>query len=199
MRPIWSLLALSIGLGGILLAVSLFLAGRPEASLELQNVSTIRVVSPTQFDDRVVVLLDGQEIEQLWVSRLRLVNSGDIDIGVSDFGAIDDVGRVLLISTSGSDILGIASEGSEPPGIDFELSAYGARALTLSPVLLKSGETISFAAITAERPKGFSVSGRIKGIEEVGATPSGIFDALWFRLLSGVAAGVVATIAVQGF
>ena len=59
---------LFIALGGIIVTVGLYRASQTQARLELQLLSNVEFAAPGgPFADRIQVLLDGQDVEKVWL------------------------------------------------------------------------------------------------------------------------------------
>ncbi len=135
---------LMIGLIGIGLTLLIYYGGgRPEASLELRTVSSLPLAAPTgALSERVRVLLDGTEVEQLWLSTYTLSNTGELDIGPGDYGS------PIIFWSEEVEIEDVIPGETEPPGIEYRLSTSTSGSLWIEPVLLKRGEVMRFSVLS---------------------------------------------------
>ena len=151
-----------VGLAGIILAALFFLAGQTRVALELQLTSKVEFTAPGgPFSERTQLLLDGQEVDQVWISALRLTNTGNVDIRPVDFA------EPVHFNTTVTQIKGVIPGESEPPGLPFKLSRIDENLFELDPLLIKNGESFAFSVISIGNMTDLFLSHRISGIDEI--------------------------------
>lgn len=152
-----------IGIAGLILTIYIgAFRGGSETKLELHNTSSIALAAPTgPLSARIRIFLDDEEVQQLWLATFRLVNTGDVDIGIADFGqpikfTVGDGGFVELIPDA------TENDGPQP-----EFSAINSLSFSLNPLLLKTGEAIGFSVVSSAKLTDLTVSARAKGLDEI--------------------------------
>jgi hypothetical protein len=88
-----------------------------------------------------------------------MVNAGDTDIGVGDFG------EPIQFSADKATIQDVVPGDSEPPGLTFQLSKPKNSTFSLEPLLLKKREAISFSVLSTSKLDRLLVKARIKNGE----------------------------------
>ena len=183
-----------IGLAGIGITLAIFFATQTRAALELQLTSSVPLAAPTRsMSDRVQVLLDGEEVEQLWLSSFRLINTGNIDIGPGDFA------KPIQLVTTRSSLRDVIPGDADPDDLSFKLSTKSESVVELDPMLLKPGEYLAFSLLSTSRLDDLSASSRIKGVDKItlksslesaDTDGSSLLPALFSTAISALVAGV---------
>lgn len=139
---------LIVGLIGVGLTIAFFVLQRSESAapaLELRMTSSTKLEPPTNpLGGRLTVHLDGQPVEDLWLTTLRLANVGNSDIGQGDFS------EPLKFSTGGviiEEIIVPAGGGSANISAQISRTSEG-MSIIIEPLLLKRRESVSFSALS---------------------------------------------------
>jgi hypothetical protein len=147
-RTVLSIIGLVVGLLGITLTIIFFAIQRSESvgpSLELRMTSSTKLAPPSNpLEGRLTVYFDGKPVVDLWLTTLRLANTGNSDIGEADFS------EPLIFSTGTTSIEEIivpTGEGQE--NLSPQVSRTpDATSFAIEPMLLKRGEAVHFSIIS---------------------------------------------------
>ena len=161
-----TVLGVAIGLaGGAVAAIFVVLNPDSEPSLELQTGPSVPLMFPTPASERIEILLDDVLVEQLWLTKFKLVNNGSSPIRRRDFD------EPIQFSANGEAIiLRMVIEESSPPNLKPDISR-GPFTFDLEPLLLNEGDSISFNVLSLSTLEGLLVSSRIAGLRSIDVKP----------------------------
>lgn len=103
---------------------------------------------------------DGEELKSAYLSRIMIINSGDIPISRDDFDSDVTINMGIDIG-----ILGIRIEESSPFNLGVEYS-FNANEINFKGLLLNPNDSFVIEALSKGRPTEITVQSRISGIDK---------------------------------
>ena len=152
---------------GVIVAVVLFQLARDRTSLTLELTSTTPIVSPAIAEAQgisIVVVGVGSlppDTRELWVSGLRLANSGNQVIRSSDFES------PIVVRLMDGAILDVRIGASDPTHLKPQIAMVGEQSIEIQSLLLNPGDAISFLVFSTRPLIAISVEARIAGVREL--------------------------------
>jgi hypothetical protein len=143
---------------------------------------SVRLLASTTLQPRLIsgfqdlqVLLNGQKLDDPYLSLLELVNDGNKPVGSADFDS-----PIELLAGGQVSIKSAQVNGSSPPDITAKISVAEGKA-AIAPFLSNPSDSVFFTVITAGGEPAFSVRARISGIKQVGLTDTSVPESHTFR------------------
>lgn len=151
-----------VAIASLGLALWILFFQKDVTSLTLSLTSDVPIVSPeTATFQNIEILVDGQPVPGAW-STLKLENDGNVPVQRSDF----DI-PITLRQTKGNKILGVQAGETQPAGLPFELPLDDDRTMTIKPLLLNPGDSISFSLVSTNSVRTLDVDGRVVGVNKL--------------------------------
>ena len=129
---------------------------------------TTKLVAPdAAVSENIVILFEGEPVEELWLNAFTLINDGDNPVRREDFD------RPITLSVSLGLILDSKLTDFSPKGLgtpetiaSFQ-TELPTQTFEISPLLLNPGDNMSFALIATNSAEDMEIEGRIAGVKEL--------------------------------
>ena len=184
--------------GALLALLAVYFASKQTKRKRLQyevQASSELLTQNEELTGKVQVLFDGKEVSNIDLWVVRIANTGNVEILVSDF-----VTPVCLSFPETATVLSAVAVRSDPKNLNAIVNA-AANIVELKPLLLnpKDGITIKVLLANATQ-KNLSVDARIVGLQSITRLPQGqiLPKSVKIAFLVGVA-GLAALFASSGF
>jgi hypothetical protein len=160
----WQSVAALLGVMAVVIAV----LNQPKKQLEVVLVSTIPLVSVSgEASGDVEVYYRGSKATQVYLSQVKVLNSGNQPITEDDFS------RPLTFSFSPNQVAEASVIGSTPESLPITLAQSAPHEIQMNPALLNPGDSASIRFIVLGNSSGFyepKVAGRIVGVKQIGVS-----------------------------
>jgi hypothetical protein len=175
-------LTLAAAVAGVLIPVWLWQADLSSKAINLKVVSTaeLRPENTAQLEG-IQLLLDGQPVDRPFVSLVELKNTGSRPITTADFESPIELSVKLPAK-----LLKAQVTGTDPAGLRPTLQV-NADAVSLSPLLLNSGDQVQITLLTTGPRPEFDARARVAGVSALQVTnfdPSRSERREWLRLVT---------------
>jgi hypothetical protein len=171
----WEFVGVVVTLVGIacatLLGVVVYLLQRRRKELGYRVISHTRLVSvEAEVEEEVVISFRGETVRDVHLVMVEVVNSGNQAI------VGDDYERALCVDLgAGARVMSVEQVESEPVGIDVSPVIVESRdKVKARPVLLNPGDSFTLKILASAFAGTACVAGRIVGVKEIKALPSGV-------------------------
>ena len=160
--PFWQFIGAVLALIAIAVSVVLYLLQRKRKVLAYEIVSRTPLLSvKEEVKGRVQITFDGQPVSDATMVILKLLNSGNVPILPFDFLRPVNIGF-------GKDAQILSAEIIETNPDNIEASVeVGAQTLTLVPVLLNGGDSVTLKVLLTRFEGDVDVNGRIVGVKQI--------------------------------
>lgn len=163
--PMWQFLGVIAAIIIGFVSIFLYLRDRNCKALSYKIVSNTSLVDvKEEIKEKLKIFYDEKPVLQLYLSLIRIVNSGNVPILVSDFTCpvtLTFAEKVQIVST------GIVEK--HPKLLDATVSFSDNKAV-LSPALLNGGDSLTIKILSSGAASMVTVDGRILGIGEIKAS-----------------------------
>lgn len=161
--PFWQFIGALSALVAIVIAIVIFLKERAKKAVTFQIISFLPFLTISEEEKGDFrVLYKGREVRDLFLVSLQVTNTGNVPITFNDYEK-----PISFIFGESSRIFSAEVVNTQPKTLPHELSIEGNR-VTLSPILLNSGDTIEIKCLVTSLKKNTIVAGgRIVGVKEI--------------------------------
>lgn len=160
--PLWQAVGALLAIAALVGSIVIFQLQRHRRGVAFAVLSRSQLLTVREeLEGKLQVLYEGEPVRSLSLLMVRVWNSGNQPILVSDFE------RPIAFSTGmGSCILSAAVTDVNPRGFILEVAVEGA-VVTLSPALLNPGDAISLKLLVRDMNGGLIPSCRIVGVKSI--------------------------------
>jgi hypothetical protein len=160
--PVWQFVGAALAVIAIVVSIILFFVQRRRKALTYEIVSHTSVLSVAEeVAGKLQILFQGEPVRKVHLLVLRLTNTGSIPITSGDYE------REVRFSFSGDTKI-LTTEVSETSPDNLGASVVvDDRTITLKPVLLNSGDSITIKSLVSQSSDDVIVDGRIVGVRQI--------------------------------
>lgn len=164
--PVWQaigvIVAIIFGLATLLLSLfTAYLVRRKKAlTYDILSLTPLATVNDN-LEGRLQILFDGRSVSNVQLALIRFTNSGNVPVSSDDYERpisiqVDDNARILSAGVTKT------VPKSINPTIKFDKTC-----VTIAPVLLNKGDSITIKLLVANFEGNISVIGRVVGIDDI--------------------------------
>lgn len=135
-------------------------------SLSLRIFSSVAIQSTAPSIEGIQIFIEGQKIENPFLTTLELLNDGDKPISAADFES-----PITLIEDQAIKIVRVQTAELKPAGLPVAITSSSS-ALRIAPLLLNPGDSIKLVVITSGGGPKFQPIARIAGISQISVKKS---------------------------
>ena len=159
----WQFVAAFVTFIGVVVAIGIFLAGRPYKGLRVEVLSNSPVVSVNaDLAGEIQVLYKGQSVQSLSLILLKIENTGNEPITESDYS------EPIRISIAQNAQVGeVSIQETRPEKIPLTSTITSSDQIELSEVLLNPGDQAIVKVLALNNDGTLGIEGRIAGITQI--------------------------------
>lgn len=163
--PLWQFVGAILALVAIALSILLPLIQRRSKRLSYEVISKTALLNiDKEITGRVEILLDGKPIKDVSLAVVKIINSGTVPIPANDYERpiclrFGNNARILSY-----EIIDRIPESLQPK---IYMKDENEANVTLEPVLMNGGDSVSLKVLISEIEENIEVDGRIIGVREI--------------------------------
>src|SRR5271157_1070525 len=160
--PMWQFIGAISGIGALMVAIIAVFVQRRRKELSYEVLSNSPVLSVREeIEGKLVILFEQQPVKGVQLLEVKLMNSGNQPITSSDFEA-----PVALEFGEKSRILTGEVTDTATEGLTASISVEQSH-ISLNPLLLNGGDSITIRVLVANYEKPPTVGGRVVGVSRI--------------------------------
>jgi hypothetical protein len=160
--PIWQFLGVLAAIIIGFISIYLYLRDRNRKALSYEVISnTSLVVVKDEVKEKLKIFYDEKPVSQLYLSLIRIVNSGNVPILASDFT------RTLTLSLAEETQIVSAEIIERHPKLLEATVGYRGNEATVNVMLLNGGDSLTVKILSSGARSMVTVDGRIVGVGEI--------------------------------
>ncbi|MDY6990973.1 MAG: hypothetical protein SWQ30_23265 [Thermodesulfobacteriota bacterium] len=198
--PIWQFIGAAVGIVAIIVSYMFFKRQQKQKRIAYEIISSTSLLSVrNEVKSKLQVFFEQKPIENLSLLIIQIYNAGNEPVLSTDYEKPISIGFGDKAEVLEADITGVSPESIQPK-ID-----RTPKAVSLQPLLLNGGDSITLKVLLANFDGNASVTGRIAGVKQISGSGSDRLSPRSFRkdliliyLLSvaGTCIGILATVIV---
>lgn len=191
--PIWQFIGALIGIVAIVTSYYFFKRQQKHRSIAYEIISNTNLLNiSNEIKSKLEVLFEQKPVEKLSLLILKIYNAGNEPILAVDFEK-----EIIIEFSAVSEILEAGIDKVAPENLQPQI-IHTKREVTLQPLLLNGGDSITLKILLSSFDSNIDVKGRIAGIKYISGTnkakPTTYRIDLFFIYFYSVAGTLLATI-----
>lgn len=160
--PMWQFVGVLVTIIVGIISIILVLKERNKKALSYELVSHASLLSvEKEVRDRLSITYEGKPISQLTLNLIKLINSGNTPITITDF-----VRPLTILFDETSEIISAEVIERKPKSLEATVT-HNRTQVTVNPTLLNGSDWFEIKILSSGQGEITSVSGRVVGIREI--------------------------------
>jgi hypothetical protein len=160
--PFWNFLGVVVGILVGIITIGLYFMQRQKKAISFEILSDNALLSVrNEIKSKLQVLYDGKAVKQVYLTLIRIFNSGNVPIQPSDY-----LQPIEMCFGNNAQILSAEVIESDPKNLDMSLTVEGDK-IILKSTLFNKDEYLKIKTLTTESCHQLTVTGRIVGVKQI--------------------------------
>lgn len=161
--PVWQFVAVVVAVVGIIVAVSIYLIGRPVKRLQVQILSNSPLISVnTEISPQIQILYKDKPVQTLSLILLRFENVGNEPIRESDYSK-----PIRILLSPNAEVGEVTVQETKPEGINLNPTVSASNQVEIAKALLNPGDQAVLKVLALNNDGTLKVEARIVGIPDL--------------------------------
>lgn len=158
----WEMISVILGVVTITLSVIIFLLQRKRKELSFGIISATSLLEiSSRIEDQLEILYEGKPTQSIHLIILKIINSGKEEIPPGDF-----IEPIKIDFPNPTKIISAEITKTEPTPFETKINKNN-QGITIEPILLNAGDSITLTTLVSEFNNDLNLSGRIIGVKEI--------------------------------
>jgi hypothetical protein len=158
--PVWQFVAVVVAVVALIVAVSIYLIGRPVKRLQVQILSNSPLISVnTEISPQIQILYKDKPVQTLSLILLRFENVGNEPIRESDYSK-----PIRILLSPNAEVGEVTVQETKPEGINLNPTVSASNQVEIAKALLNPGDQAVLKVLALNNDGTLKVEARIVGI-----------------------------------